>query len=666
MHKSGLLLFLTIVLPVLSVYTQPTNNAYTDSLRNSINRRNIDTTVLEAAMDLYTFYFKNARYDSSLKYSLHALNAGRHLHKKEKMARLLYNTGINYTRLNSYDSAAYYLDESYRRLKKSPDDELLSRLYNAYAVLYNFQSDNATAIKYQLKCIDVLENSHDEKLKPLLPSAYGNIGYLFDLEKQYHKAMLYHQKAYQYRKYIADTSSFVMLYLNLFLASVNTGNIKQAKHYLDTATLFNRRYRNLKMEMYIQKDHGFFYEKIKDSSAALPYYLRAYNLSDSISDHYFKTTIAGYISNIYLSKNDLQNARKYAEIIHSIAIPLKNYADAAIAFELLKTIEQRNGNQKKALQYFELYRVYTDSLGSAEMRKNMLSLESKYQHQKKEKEIANLILANTAKQLTVVKRTRMIIIGALSAALLLLVLGLLYYNSRQKRIIAEKEKNLQHEQIKFLEKQQEAVSLKSMINGQETERARIAKDLHDGLGGLFSAVKMYFSTLQHEHETLKTNDLFEKSYSLVDTASSEIRRIAHNMMPEVLMKLGLVQAVEDLCLNISAGKLLQVNLQVFGMDKRLNASTEIMLYRILQELLNNIIKHSQATEAIVQFNKEGSRLSITVEDNGRGFNMHENNGQPKAGMQTVKSRVDYLNGKLTIDSQKGMGTTVIMDFLVNE
>lgn len=260
----------------------------------------------------------------------------------------------------------------------------------------------------------------------------------------------------------------------------------------------------------------------------------------------------------------------------------------------------------------------------------------------------------------------MLIIGGLSAAILLLILGLLYRNSRQKQIIAQKEQKLQQEQIKFLERQQQIVSLQSMINGQETERTRIAKDLHDGLGGLFSTVKMHFSTLQHDVQELKTNELFQKSYGLVDTASVEVRRIAHNMMPEVLMKLGLVQAVEDLCVNISAGKLLQVKLQVYGMHKRLNASTEIMLYRILQELLNNIIKHAQATEAIIQFNREDNRLTITVEDNGRGFNLKETDDKIHTGMETVKSRVDYLNGKMTIDSENGIGTTVMMDFLINK
>jgi signal transduction histidine kinase len=248
---------------------------------------------------------------------------------------------------------------------------------------------------------------------------------------------------------------------------------------------------------------------------------------------------------------------------------------------------------------------------------------------------------------------------------MLLGLGFLYRRSNHKKLIAEKEQQMQMEQIKFLERQQQVVSLQSMVNGQETERTRIAKDLHDGLGGLFSTVKMYFSTLEHEQQQLKENELFKKSYEMVDTAATEVRRIAHNMMPEVLMKLGLVQALNDLCSSFSASRMLQVSLQVNGMEERLSPSTEIMLYRIVQELLNNIAKHAQATEAIVQFIRDGSRLSVTVEDNGKGFNAAAADGKKQVGLDSVKSRVDYLNGHISIESGSNIGTTVMMDFLLH-
>jgi two-component system NarL family sensor kinase len=335
-------------------------------------------------------------------------------------------------------------------------------------------------------------------------------------------------------------------------------------------------------------------------------------------------------------------------------------------YEILKRLASRQGDYKKALAYAELNKTYADSATNVATQKETLSLESKYQNQKKENEIAGLTIENTQHELSVVKRNRLLIGGGILSGAALLILGLLFKTSRQRQLLAEREQTIQREQIKFLERQQQIVSLQSMINGQEAERTRIAKDLHDGLGGLFSTVKMYFSSLQHDTPTLKENDLFQKSYSIVDTASVEIRRIAHSMMPEVLMRLGLVNALKDLCDNISAGKLIKVSLEVHGIQNRFNANTEIMLYRIIQELLNNIMKHANATEVIIQFIKEAERLSVVVEDNGQGFNTQQFDESKSTGLETVKSRVSYLNGKLSIDSEKGIGTTIMMDFLINE
>jgi signal transduction histidine kinase len=282
-------------------------------------------------------------------------------------------------------------------------------------------------------------------------------------------------------------------------------------------------------------------------------------------------------------------------------------------------------------------------------------LEAKFQAGKKEKEIAELKLTNAEHELEVAQHNRILLVGGVIASCLILLFGFLYYISRQKRIIAEKEKQ-------SLEQQQQVISLQAMINGQETERTRIAKDLHDGMGGTFSTIKMHLSTLEHQIENEEQASLLEKCIGIVGNAATEVRRIAHNMMPEVLIKLGLLHSIEELAANISSSKQLKVTFQHFGLTERLSSPFEIMLYRIVQELLNNIIKHSDATETIIQFIKEGNRLNITVEDNGKGFSDQVNsNGM---GLTSVKERVHYLKGKLSIDSEASLGTTVMMEFLL--
>ena len=158
--------------------------------------------------------------------------------------------------------------------------------------------------------------------------------------------------------------------------------------------------------------------------------------------------------------------------------------------------------------------------------------------------------------------------------------------------------------------------------------------------------------------------VFERSLDMLDTSIKELRRVAHNMMPEMLSKFGLDEALKEYCNTINATKLVTVKYQSLGMDTRLDKSTEIIVFRIVQELLNNIMKHAAATEAFVQLIKEDNRLNVVVEDNGKGFDAVLTETNKGAGWVNIRSRVDYLKGQLDIHSETGKGTLVNIEFNV--
>ena len=156
--------------------------------------------------------------------------------------------------------------------------------------------------------------------------------------------------------------------------------------------------------------------------------------------------------------------------------------------------------------------------------------------------------------------------------------------------------------------------------------------------------------------------VFERSLDMLDTSIKELRRVAHNMMPEMLTKFGLDEALKDYCNSVNATKLLAVKYQSMGMDSRLDNTTEIIIYRIVQELLNNILKHAAASEAFVQLIRDNSRLNIVVEDNGKGFDTALLENNKGAGWANIRSRVEYLKGRLDIHSEPGKGTLVNIEF----
>lgn len=649
-----------------TAYGQGSSTAYTDSLRAIVNKPNPDSASVTALMQLQRYFFERGQYDSTLNYAQQARRLTAQLKDEKASARAHYNMGMTYTNLARYDSARFYLDAVLGYWPVVQDTVLQVSAYNALGILSNYQSDYESAVEYLLEAEALIDQSSSAEVRNLFPQILSGISRNLIAEKQYVRGIEYAKKALRIRNYPTEGRYRVILHLEITDAYLKLKNTTLAKAHLDSAVFFNQSLNNMVISNFVFMNEGNYHQAMQDHTKAFIAYQEAYRLCKQIRNDYLIATAAGSLANACYLTGRYDEAIQYANEVIALGKPLKQYDDVAGSYDVLKRVATSRGEFKNALQYAELHKIYVDSNTNAETQKRILGLESRYQHQKREQELATLKSESTLRELETVRSNRMYLIAGISAVALIIILIIYSGYSRQKQTLAEKERKLQEDRVKFLERQQQVVSLQSMINGQETERTRIAKDLHDGLGGVFSTIKMYFNSLHHEQPALREQELFQKSYTLVNDASEEIRRIAHNMMPEVLMKMGLVNALKDLCANISAGKLLQVKLEVHGMDKRLNTTTEIMLFRIMQELLNNIIKHAQATEAIIQFVRDGNRLSVQVEDNGRGFNTSEADKNKNMGMENIQSRVAYLNGKLSIDSQHNVGTTVMMDFLIQD
>jgi signal transduction histidine kinase len=233
-------------------------------------------------------------------------------------------------------------------------------------------------------------------------------------------------------------------------------------------------------------------------------------------------------------------------------------------------------------------------------------------------------------------------------------------SNRQKRLLLEKEKLIQLQRINELEREKQLAASEAVLKGQEDERMRLAKDLHDGLGGMLSGIKYSFSNMKENIVMTPENQrAFERSMDMLDSSISELRRVAHNMMPESLIRFGLEISIRDICRDITNSGALAVNFQAIGLhDLKADQQTQIIIYRLVQELLNNIMKHAVATNAIVQLTYLDGKLSVTVEDDGRGFDTKILETSRGIGFSNLKSRVDYLGGKMEIESEPGRGTTV--------
>jgi two-component system, NarL family, sensor kinase len=233
---------------------------------------------------------------------------------------------------------------------------------------------------------------------------------------------------------------------------------------------------------------------------------------------------------------------------------------------------------------------------------------------------------------------------------------------KKNKLISEKDIQIREEKILDLQKEQQLLASRSVLDGEEAERLRIATDLHNGLGSLLTGIKLNLSSMKENIDMTQDNvNAFSHAISLLDTSIGELRRIAHNLMPETLNQFGLKTALEDFCTQVSSAKHVLV-LQFFGEDLRYSKEFELSIYRISQELINNALKHSGADRINVQLISERKRICVQVNDNGVGFNpeIYMKNGYGK-GIRNIRNKITVLNGRFDIWSQPGKGAEMSVE-----
>ncbi|MGB3183789.1 MAG: sensor histidine kinase [Cyclobacteriaceae bacterium] len=243
-----------------------------------------------------------------------------------------------------------------------------------------------------------------------------------------------------------------------------------------------------------------------------------------------------------------------------------------------------------------------------------------------------------------------------------------YYQQRKRAQIAAKDAEINKQKVDQLLKTAENKEMSAILRGQETERKRIAQDLHDRLGSMLAMIKIHFKTVEDNLESIKEENKqqYRKANTLLDEACEEVRKISHDMSSGVLQKFGLISALNNLKDSVNGTGQLKINLLAFGMeDERLDYRKEINIYRIIQELLSNTLKHAKAREMTIQLLRNEQNLNLLVEDDGIGFDpgRHDPEGM---GLNNVSTRVKSLKGKMEIDSGKGSGTTVSIDIPLDE
>lgn len=528
---------------------------------------------------------------------------------------------------------------------------------------YSTLGKNEDAIKSYLEGLKLYEQSNHPDKNQKIGTCYNNIATLYFVIADYKKGLEYDVKSIPFHLQAGDNESISYAYIFAASDFSMLNQLDSAKVYFLKASPYVTALNKPSVNTEYYGKTGAMFWTIKDWPNAIKYYTIAYENALQINDVYNQANYLRGIADASYFADLVPQAEQYGLKALKIIEEKKFTTQKIQIYNLLSLIYAKKGDYKSAYDYSKKYVGITVKTNQEELKKKVNELDIKFQSEKKEKEIIQLQKDKEIQALSIKQKSILnyFLLAFLAALLTVGFLG--YRNLRHLHQLAKQQDELQLQRIRELEKDRQLVAVDSLLQGQEEERSRLAKDLHDGLGGLLSGVK--FSISNMKDNLIMTPDnmtVFERSLDLIDTSIKELRRVAHNMMPEMLTKFGLDEALKEYCNTINATKLIAVKYQSIGMDERLDKSVEIIIYRIVQELLNNTMKHAAATEAFVQLIKEEKRLNVVVEDNGKGFDKDIADTGKGAGLANIRSRVDYLKGQLDIHAEPGKGTLVNIEF----
>ncbi|WP_024772143.1 sensor histidine kinase [Aquimarina macrocephali] len=350
-------------------------------------------------------------------------------------------------------------------------------------------------------------------------------------------------------------------------------------------------------------------------------------------------------------------AKKFVDISDSLRSKIYIYNYASLNNEGL-------GNYFLALKQRDSSTILEQQLS---IQKNTLqnsAMEIKLRTAEKEKEIVQLLNTNLKTEASRVQN-RNLLIGSLSLILVgSIFVFLVYKNTKRKQRIAKQEREIEIQKTEKLLKEQELTAIDAMISGQEKERQRLANELHDNLGSTLATVKLHFQHLQHNKDNPKlehVEELYTKTNALLDEAYQKVRTIAHEKNSGVMANQGLLPAVKKLAKKVGNGDALHIEVQDYGLEERLDNALEISIFRMIQELITNAIKHAEASEIHISLTNHDSLLNIIIEDNGRGFDAKVLPQKEGMGLRNIEKRVEHLQGTFEIDSTIEKGTNIIIN-----
>ena len=598
-------------------------------------------------MDLY-FQFSskaaNINIDTALHFIKKAAELADSLGDDEGRMMATFITGRIATVRGNYDLAIKYFKESLQLAENEKHDSITaSSLHGIGNSLWQL-GKHAESLENLFKALRIREKADDYNG---IVNSKINIGMVYQSQNKWPLAETYVKDAIEILKQHYNPTSQLLAMHTLANIYGPQGKIKEAFAIDEEGIVLAEKTNNEFAKAFFFDNMGncYLYGDPPDYKNAFEYFKRTLQIDSSFGNKKQMSDSYVNMGSVFFEQKKYADAIPY--LLRSITLAEESgYAQGKLkALHMLATALRQSGQPNEAFATLEKAIKTKDSLVNSSSESRIAEMQTVYETEKKQQQI-NLQQAQISKK-------NFMLVAIVILALLLGLLGL----SALRRARLKQKARLQTE----IMNQQELAS-KAVIEAEEDERQRIARDLHDGIGQMMSAAKMNLSAFESgiQFKNKEQQQSLEKIIGLVDESCKEIRTVSHNMMPNALLKNNLATAIRDFIDKIET-KSLQIHLFTEGLDERLDSNREIVLYRVIQECVNNVIKHAEAGTLDISIIRDKEGISATIEDNGKGFDIGNKDNFDGIGMKNIVTRIEYLKGTVEFDSAKGRGTLIALN-----
>ncbi|MDR6338118.1 signal transduction histidine kinase [Filimonas zeae] len=618
-----------------------------DSLLQQLTKAREDTNKVHTFYALSDIY-ETAEPAKAIGYVREGLALSKKLAFEAGVGKGYRNLAYIYSFQAVYDSLVYYSQLAYEIALKNADTLRIGVSLFNMGEGYKLQGDYEKGIEYTLRGVNMLEGKGYTNYEAAL---YAGLQSSYQMLKQYDKSVEYALKAMEAGRKLENKTSLLTSMVNLANCYEEMKQIARSEALYHEAIPLAQKLNNASIEATIYEglfDIALQQKRYADAGEYVNKSLQLYTGIDN------RNGVAMAHCNMALYHMCLKNfpqaiasAREGWRMAQENQLRDKEGEAAAI----LGTVYLAAHNFDSAFRYEDVSKRLTEQVFTEALTHKEAEMRVKYETEKKEAQILQ-------QQSTLQQRKTMNYLLAGIAITLLVIATLGYRNFKHRQTI-------QQQKINELETEKQLAATEAILQGEEQERTRLAKDLHDGLGGMLSGIKHSFSNMKENLVMTPENaQAFERGIDMLDSSIKEMRRVAHNMMPEILLQYGLNTALKELCLEMDRSTPLQVTYQPIDMDTvQFGQSLSVTAYRVVQELANNVLKHAHATTLLVQAqaSREDNILQLTVEDNGKGLDIAALAKSAGMGWKSIRNRIELVHGKIDAGAAQGNGTSVLIE-----